>query len=141
MNFKKYPKEAAVQFIRFGVVGLSNTALSYLINIVTLKLLEPLSLEWDYILANMVAFLISVLWSFHWNSRFVFHRQDKSKKATLKALLKTYASYGLSGIFLNNILSWLWIMYFGISRYLAPLINLVVSVPINFLLNKFWAFQ
>lgn len=50
MNFKKYPKEAAVQFIRFGVVGLSNTALSYLINIVTLKL-------WSHFPWNGITFL------------------------------------------------------------------------------------
>ena len=28
-----------------------------------------------------------------------------------------------------------------ISKYLAPLINLVVSIPVNFLMNKLWAFK
>lgn len=141
MNLKKCPKETAVQFVRFGIVGLSNTALSYLINVAALKILESLVLKWDYILANLLAFFISVLWSFYWNSRFVFHRQDRSRKTTLKTLLKTYAAYGFSGILLNNIFSWLWIVQLGVSKYLAPLLNLVISVPTNFLLNKFWAFR
>ncbi|MDY4170537.1 MAG: GtrA family protein [[Ruminococcus] gnavus] len=42
---------------------------------------------------------------------------------------------------LNNVLSTFWIYTLGMSKYLAPLINLVISVPINFLLNKFWAYK
>ena len=45
------------------------------------------------------------------------------------------------GKYLSNILSYVWIRVFGISRYLAPLINLVVSIPVNFLMNKLWAFK
>lgn len=35
----------------------------------------------------------------------------------------------------------IWVTIFHISKYIAPLINLVISVPINFLINKFWAFK
>jgi putative flippase GtrA len=37
--------------------------------------------------------------------------------------------------------SWVWINVFGISKYVAPLINLVISIPLNFIINKFWAFR
>ena len=63
------------------------------------------------------------------------------KRSPWKALLKTYISYGFTGIILSNILSYVWIRVFGISKYLAPLINLVVSIPVNFLMNKLWAFK
>ena len=131
MNVEKCSKEAMLQFFKFSIVGLSNTVLAYIINIVTLKILGPFSFEYDYVIANLMSFLISVLWSFCWNSKFVFHRKGKGLKATLKALSRTYASYGLCGIFLNNLLSWLWITHLGISRYLAPLINLLINVPFN----------
>ena len=55
--------------------------------------------------------------------------------------MKTYVSYGFTGIVLNNILSYLWIEKLGISKYIAPLFNLVLSVPLNFIINKFWAFR
>ncbi len=141
-SFPKKPSGAALlQFLRFGIVGLSNTAVSYTCNILTLKLLEPYALSRDYIAANTVAFLLSVLWSFYWNSRFVFHTEHRGKKMVALTLLKTYIAYSLTGLLLNNILSWLWITKLGISRYLAPLINIVICVPINFLMNKFWAFR
>jgi len=133
--------EALLQFLRFGIVGLSNTAVSYACNILTLKLLEPYKLSGDYIIANAVAFFLSVLWSFCWNTRFVFHMEHRGKKMVALALLKTYIAYSLTGLLLNNILSWLWITKLGISRYLAPVINIVFCVPVNFLMNKFWAFR
>ena len=58
-----------------------------------------------------------------------------------KALLKTYMAYGFTGIILNNILSFIWIDKVGISKFIAPLINLIVSVPLNFIINKLWAFK
>ena len=133
--------EALFQFAKFGLVGITNTLLSYVLNIAVLYLLEPFALSWDYVAGNIVAFILSVLWSFYWNRRFVFQQAKGRLSAELVMLLKTYAAYALTGILLNNLLSWLWIERFGISKYIAPLINLVISVPLNFVINKFWTFS
>ena len=130
-----------MQFIRFGIVGVSNTIISYLLNIGTIILLKSVGVAWDYVAGNIVAFFLSVLWSFYWNNRFVFTVSDGEKRNWLKALLKTYVSYSFSCIILNNILCWLWITKFGISKMIAPLLNLIISVPINFIINKLWAFK
>jgi putative flippase GtrA len=58
-----------------------------------------------------------------------------------QALAKTYVSYSFTGLFLNSILLILWVKVLGISEYIAPIINLLVSVPLNFIINKFWAFK
>ena len=127
--------------MKFALVGVTNTLLSYVLNIAVLYLLEPLALSWDYVAGNVVAFVLSVLWSFYWNRRFVFQKEKTTLRTELLMLLKTYAAYALTGILLNNLLSWLWIVRFGISKYVAPLINLVISVPLNFVINKFWTFS
>lgn len=133
--------ESILQFVKFGIVGLSNTVLSYVLNILVLVFLQQYQVQWDYIVGNIVAFVLSVLWSFYWNNRFVFTVSEGEQRSIGKTLLKTYISYGFTGIILNNILSWLWIDILGISKYIAPLINLVISVPINFIINKMWAFR
>lgn len=127
--------------MKFGIVGASNTALSYVLNIVVLLCLKSKNLWWDYIAGNLVAFIMSVAWSFFWNSRFVFCQKSSSIRGCLVTLFKTYLAYGFTGIALNNILSWIWIEQLGISKFIAPLINLIVSVPVNFLINKFWTFK
>lgn len=129
------------QFISFGIIGISNTILSYLIYVLFLKLLENYCFSLDFIVANTVAFLISVFWSYYWNNRLVFKSSDQNNTFCWKTLLKPYISYGLTGVLIANVLSKLWIDIFGISKYIAPLINLFISVPLNFLINKFWAFK
>lgn len=133
--------EMIVQFIKFGVVGVSNTLISYVLNILVLFILAPLQIAWDYVLGNLVSFFLSVLWSFYWNNKYVFTEKEGEQRTIWKALLKTYVSYGVTGIVLNNILSYIWIEIFNVSKFIAPIINLVISVPINFLMNKFWAFN
>lgn len=130
-----------IQFIKFGIVGLSNTMISYVIYAGTLLLMQKKNIlpQIDYLLAQLIGFMLSVLWSFYWNRRFVF-REGAERVAWPKALLKTYLSYAFTGIFLNSVLSFVWVEYLQIPKLIAPIINLIVSVPLNFILNKFWAF-
>ena len=56
-------------------------------------------------------------------------------------MLKTYLSYAVTGLLLACIMSWLWVDVLNVSKLIAPLLNLVISVPVNFILNKLWAFK
>ena len=71
----------------------------------------------------------------------MFTLEEGRSQSVGKTLIKTYISYGFTGIIMNNILSWIWISQLGISKYIAPIINLLVSVPINFYMNKLWVFK
>lgn len=133
--------EKIKQFIKFGIVGCSNTIISYIIYLLTLFVLKPFSLPWDYFVGNIISFLISVLWSFYWNEHFVFQVQNRTKTERFKSLLKTYISYGFSGLILSNILSWVWVSMLGVDKKIAPIINLSITIPVNFLLNKLWSFK
>ena len=128
------------EFLQFGLVGVSNTIISYLLYVVTLLLVSKSGVKFDYIIANIASWLLSVLWSFYWNNKFVFKKEEGEKRNIWAALFKTYVSYGFTGLILNNILSVLWVSVLHISKMLAPIINLVISIPINFFMNKLWAF-
>lgn len=132
-----------MQFVKFGVVGVTNTVISYGLYAISLYLFQSNKLfeGFDYIIAQVIAFVLSVLWSFYWNNKLVFVVEEGKKRSWLPALLKTYVSYSFTGLFLNSALLVLWVQLLGISEYIAPMINLVISVPINFLINKFWAFK
>jgi putative flippase GtrA len=95
----------------------------------------------DYLVAQVIAFILSVLWSFFWNNKFVFKKDEDEHRNPWAALAKTYVSYAFTGLFLNTVLSIIWVDLLSISKLIAPIINLLVSVPINFFLNKLWAFK
>ena len=68
-------EESFLQFVKFGLVGVSNTAVNYVIYLGVLLCLRALGLwkEYDYLAATAAGFVLSVLWSFFWNNKFVFH--------------------------------------------------------------------
>ena len=135
--------DTLIQFIKFGIVGLSNTLLGYVIYVVTLRILRAAQVfpEADIFLAQLVMFLLSVLWAFYWNNRMVFRAKEGEKRDWLPALLKTYVSYAFTSLFLSEALLALWVKVLGISAYIAPLINLLITVPLYFVLQKYWAFR
>jgi putative flippase GtrA len=122
-----------VQFFKFGLVGLSNTAISYLIYAVLVYL------GFHYILANGLTFIAGTANSFFWNNKFVF--KNSGGRNILRSFLKTVVSYALTGLVLTSLLLYLFADTLGISKYYAFFFCLAVTVPSNFCLNKFWAFR
>ncbi len=131
-----------MQFVKFGIVGLSNTVISYVLYVAGLLVFRKLDILPDngYLVAQAVAFVLSVLWSFYWNNKLVFALQEGDDRSILKALVKTFISYSFTGLFLSSILLVVWVKVLHISEFIAPIINLLVTVPLNFVINKFWAF-
>ncbi|MCI8557498.1 MAG: GtrA family protein [Lachnospiraceae bacterium] len=123
-----------IQFVKFGIVGLSNTLISYVVY------LAGVWLGMHYLLASVLGFVISVLNSFYWNNKYVF-QQGNEERNLLLTLVKTFMAYAATGLVLANILLYIWVDILGISEYLGPIINLVITVPLNFVINKLWAFR
>lgn len=135
--------ETIMQFIKFGIVGLSNTVLAYVIYVVSVLVFRRLSILSDngYLIAQVISFVLSVLWSFYWNNKLVFTLHEGEKRSVLNSLIKTFISYSFTGLFLNSVLLVLWVRVLHISEIIAPIINIPINVPINFIINKFWAFK
>jgi putative flippase GtrA len=128
-------KETTIQFVKFGIVGFSNTAVFYIIY-------SPfVYLGLHYLVASIIAFFIGTLNSFFWNNKYVFKKNKDQKRNMLHSLLKTYLSYAFTGLVIWNLLLFILIDIMHISKYIAPLFGLIVTVPLNFVMNKLWAFK
>lgn len=123
------------QFVKFGIVGLSNTAIS----LGVYEICVHLGLH--YLLANAAGLVISVINAYYWNNRCVFG--DGAKK-TLRQHVRTYfkslAAYGGTFV-LDSLLLMLWVEALGVPEALAPVLNLCITIPVNFLVNKHWTFR
>ena len=117
-----------MQFIKFGLVGVSNLLVYYAIYSILLRF------GCHYAIANGIGFVISVLNSFLWNSLFVFKKAEGGKRNKAATLLKTFISYALTGLVLQTLL-------LHLLAYIAPVLTVCVTTPLNFLLNKFWSFK
>ena len=147
-----------VQFVKFGIVGLSNTAISYGVEMlcyyVLLKdadftgirrLLDGIGIsagadQVRVVIVTAAAFLISVANSYFWNSRYIFRQEGRrSPGQHAAAFLKMASSYALTGLILSPVLKIL-LVNTGTPYWLASLGSMAAAVPLNYLLNKRWAF-
>ena len=117
------------QFIKFGIVGVSNAAVQLAIT----YLLMHLGLHYE--IAYAVAFIAAVSNAFFWNSKIVFH-----KKTEAKAYLKTFAVYTTT-LLLGMGLMYALVECWSIRETYAPIINIAIMTPMNYLLNKRWTYK
>lgn len=128
-------RNSIYQFLKFCIVGLSNTLIGYVVYSLCVFL------GMHYLLANLVGFLVSVVNAFYWSNKYVFAKGNGEYRSLYWSFIKTILAYASTGIVLNSILLWLLIDQWHISEYLAPLLILMVTVPTNFIMNKYWSFK
>lgn len=133
-NKKQTLLEYAKQFVSFGLIGGINTLLSLGIYWLAVYLgTSPF-------VATAIGFVITVFISYVLNNIFTFKGEGKAEWS-LRTLAKVYVSYSLTGLFLAEALLYLWINVLGINENIAPILNLFFTIPLNFLLNKLWAYK
>ena len=120
-----------LQFIKFGFVGASNTLISFAIYYALVYI------NINYIIANILGYIISSVWGYLLNKRWVF---KESKEKTTNSVIKYYIVYG-SSFFINILCMYIWVDVLNISKIIAPILTMVITVPYNFIFNKVWAFK
>lgn len=128
-------KKLFVQFVKFGLVGVSNTLVSWACYYIIIWINDDL-----YLLGSIVGAVVSIANAFFWNDKFVFNGGKNDWRSKLKRLGKTYVSYGGTSL-LGTVLIWFEVSVCGLSKVWAPPINLIITIPLNFLINKFWTFK
>lgn len=156
---KKWNMKSLWQFIKFGLVGVSNTLISEAIYVIIVLL------HGNYLFASFMGFVISVLNAYYWSNKYVFKEsEDGEKRVWWKVLLKTYVAYSW-GFLVNLGLLVLWIDILHVANYMGPFlrlaeyfgitsldaevmgnlvaegVNLILIIPMNFLINKYWAYR
>lgn len=132
------------QFIRFCIVGVTNTIISFTVSYSTIFTViyfnNNISKDNTLLIfiASFLGFIISALNAFYWNNKFVF---KKTTKSNLKPLLKSYGCYGL--VFLLSFLlnSVVFTKLLNIPNIFIPVLQIFICTPLNFITNKFWAFK
>jgi putative flippase GtrA len=84
-----------MEFARFAAVGVTNTALTWIIYLVLAGYRHI-----DPVVANVVAWTISSAWSFTWNRRFTF----RSHEANVRGQAARFVAVNLSAIGVSTLI-------------------------------------
>ena len=126
-----------LQFVKFGIVGVSNTLVSLAVCYGILLINKS---GYMVYIAQIAGWVVSVGNAFFWNNRFVFRQKDNTLRRVAARLLRTYVAYAAS-MALSIALSYGEINLLHISEWLVPVINLPLTIPLNFIINKKWTFR
>lgn len=124
-------KESILQFIKFGIVGVSNT----LLTAATIWILMKIFHTSDYI-SNIVGYIIGLINSFIWNRKWTFANNSTIKETIFKFLATFAVSYLIQ---LGNL--YLLLHFTQIDPYICQLLSIVTYTFVNFLLNKYYTFK
>jgi putative flippase GtrA len=118
------------RFIRFGIVGVMNT----LITIISFWILNKIGMV--YITANIISYLIGVVNSYFFNSRWVFKVDSKKSSRGVRFLI-----INLIVLAINTGLLILFVDKVGLNKYIAQIFVIVICMVLNYFLNRKWTFS
>ncbi len=128
-------KQMLIQFVKFGLVGVSNTGISLLVYYIFIWI-DPDC----YLVGNIVGWIVSVANAFFWNNRFVFQKVAEDARSLLQRAGRTYLSYGATFL-LSTVLLYIEVDILNWSETVCPIFNLLITIPLNFIFNRFWTFR
>lgn len=144
--YKKYH-----QFFMFCIVGASNFLIAILVYYIVLwifrcfpdgknspHIIIAFLFRYDYQIANVLAFIVSVLNAYILNLVWVFKKE--AQKAAKGAVLRFFVSYGFTFL-LILFLAWFWVVIATVSKIYVPFLNVLITTPINFFLSKYFSFR
>lgn len=112
------------EFARFLLTGATNTAASYSVYLL-------LQLWLPYGLAFTMAYVFGVFFSYWLNTRWVFRT-----KASLKSFL-AFPSVYIVQYLCNMVLLYVLVDHWGASQQWAPLVVIVATIPVTFLMSRY----
>ena len=133
-------KKTVIQFLRFGVVGVINT----LIHTAIYNIASNFGLH--HMLCQTLGFLISSMNSFLMNYKLVF----KSENVNKGMIIRFYSTY-VASFLVTIVVTYVCVDVLGFYPVLnlgsfgkielIPLLPLAFTIPMNFVLNKYWVYK
>ena len=126
----KEAKNKMLQFIKFSLVGVLNTA----ITVLSYNLLVFLGV--NYIVANIIGYALGTLNSYFWNKSWVFKSNENKYKLFVKFIIVNLITLGLNSYILTVLVTKI-----HLNKTLSQLAATAVGMVVNFILNKLWTFN
>lgn len=120
------------QFVKFALVGASNTVLDFGTYLVLTRILGV-----HFLIANVFAFLFAASWSYFWNRRWTFRSNDpRIHRQYVKFLIVATIGLGLTTIILYTLVE-----HATLPDIPAKVVSVAAVLIWNFLANRFWTFK
>ena len=120
-----------VQFVKFGIVGISNTLITFAVYTLLLKVFGV----W-YLAASAIGFILGATNGFLLNRAWTFRGHVGDSLTPVR-----WAVVQGCGLALNEGLLYLWVDGLGIDKLVAQALAIVIVTTVTFFVNRAWTFR
>jgi putative flippase GtrA len=120
-----------VQFVKFGIVGVSNTLINFAVYALLLKVFDV----W-YLAAAAIGFGLGAVNGFLLNRRWTFDGHVGDSFTPVR-----WAIVQSCGLGLNELLLFFWVGVAGVDKILGQALAIVVVTTVTFIANRAWTFR
>src|SRR5437588_12990550 len=120
-----------LQFMKFGVVGISNTLLTLAVYTLLLRVFDVWYLAW-----SAIGFAVGAVNGFLLNRRWTFRGHVGDSRTPLRWMVVQSCGLGL-----NEALLFFWVDTVGVDKLLSQAFAIVVVTISTFLANRAWTFR
>lgn len=124
-NIRKISK-----YLLFGI-------LTTLINILVYSLCIKITIH--YLLSNYIAFIISVIFAYITNKKWVFN--DSRKKKLIRNEFTNFLGCRIFTLIVESIILYIFISLLGLNKYGVKILTNIVVIVLNYILSEFIVFQ
>lgn len=128
--YMKY--EEVIVYLVFGV-------LTTVVNIVVFYVMDSV-LGVQYLIANAVAIVLSILFAFFTNKKYVFKSKSESFQSWLKEFVLFSGFRAVSGIF-DMLSMWILVDFILVDTNIAKIATQFIVVVLNYFFSKFFVFK
>ena len=126
-------KERIVELIKYGFWGVVSVA----INLVLFYLFVQLGIQ--YIVANVISYILAVICSYYFNNHLVFQQEGGRQSETVKGL-KYFAMRGVSVAVDSGLMIFLH-EFCGLNVTLSKAVDSVIIIGSTFVISKLFIFK
>ena len=131
--FNKYK-----QFLFFCIVGAMNTVVAYVVYALLVFFTGAKEGDWQLTLFSVIGDICGGVNSYFWNRFWVFKKSNATTRESLPRFIVTFLVYLALSTGLFRLVEWI---FPSLNKYVIKIIVLPVTMIINFLMNKLWAFR
>ena len=126
----------SVRIFRFAVIGTLNALITALVVGIMMHYANQ-----DYMLANIVAYVIAQAHNFVWSNYWIFPLQTETKKNNIWHQMLFFSGAFLIAYSAQFLFLLLLVEIFHCNEYLAQFLGLFVYGAVNFMSNKYITFR
>lgn len=123
------------EIIFYGLFGVLTTLINIIVYYIGTKILNI-----DYLISNVIAWILSVAFAYITNKLFVFDNNDYDLKTITKEVTAFVSARGFTGI-LDMGIMYTFVDLLLINDVVVKILTNVIVIILNYFLSKYWIFR